>query len=459
MAEALVRRNKKKYVLYLNKEELDKRDLKAIIDIHDQNRLIYEQLQAYYEAQHDILYREKPDDAKNNKLVNNYPGYIVDVAVGYFAGKPVTYSSDNGDFMDAVKKVFDDSNEQDNISVLTKWVLTKKHAFELIYTDEDGAVKVSVDEPENIIMIYDTQIEPEPLFAIRRTKTDELHDISDEESVTVYGRDKNTEYIYKNGDFEFVSETEHFFGGVPVVEYMMNEERRGVFEKQLTLINAYNNTQSDTQNDIEYFADSYLALIGMGATENDDIADMKENRVILLDENGQAYFITKQVNDTYLENHKKRLKEDIHRFSMVPNLTDESFSGNLSGVALKFKLWGLEQVASSLERKFKSSIARRTQLITNILNKSSSYDYRELRQHYTRNIPEHMKEEAEVLGLLLGKVTDETAYAKMSFLDDPQGEKEAMEKQRLERMSAYNLDDSDEDKDEENEDSEENDEV
>ena len=72
----------------------------------------------------------------------------------------------------------------------------------------------------------------------------------------------------------------------------------------------------------------------------EDIQQMKENRVIILDEDGEADWLIKSENDTVSENLKNRYKNDIHKFAKVPDLSDEAFSSNASGVAIKYKLFG-----------------------------------------------------------------------------------------------------------------------
>jgi len=109
---------------------------------------------------------------------------------------------------------------------------------------------------------------------------------------------------------------------VPIVVYKNNEEEIGDFEPVISLIDAYDKIQSDSVNDMEYFADAYLALYGMSGTDANDIAAMKEQRVLLMASDAKAEWLVKQINDTYVENLKHRLEEDIHKFSACPSMTD-----------------------------------------------------------------------------------------------------------------------------------------
>ena len=54
----------------------------------------------------------------------------------------------------------------------------------------------------------------------------------------------------------------HGFEGVPAVEFVENEERMGIFESALPMIDAYNKAISEKANDVDYFADAYLKILG-----------------------------------------------------------------------------------------------------------------------------------------------------------------------------------------------------
>ena len=180
-------------------------------------------------------------------------------------------------------------------------------------------------------------------------------------------------------DIVLIEELDHPFGDVPIVEFMNNDERQGDFEKVLSLIDAYDKSQSDTANDFEYFSDAYLKIKGMMGTDEETIGEMKKNRVILVTGEGDADWLIKQINDAALENYKTRLEKDIHKLSKVPNLTDEAFAGNLSGIALRYKLWGLEQNTAQKERKFKRGLQRRIELIANYYRAfNEHFDWRDI---------------------------------------------------------------------------------
>ena len=68
---------------------------------------------------------------------------------------------------------------------------------------------------------------------------------------------------------------------------------------------------------------------------------------MLLDDD--ARWLIKEVNDAWVENYKDRVRRDIHKFSYTPDMQDESFGNNLSGVSIRYKILAMEQIRSKKE--------------------------------------------------------------------------------------------------------------
>jgi len=75
-----------------------------------------------------------------------------------------------------------------------------------------------------------------------------------------------------------------------------------------------------------------------------------------MDEGTSAEWLIKDTADAAIENVKSRLDNDIHKYSFCPNMSDENFASNASGVAIKFKTMGTENLVSTKERKFKKGL-------------------------------------------------------------------------------------------------------
>ena len=113
---------------------------------------------------------------------------------------------------------------------------------------------------------------------------------------------------------------------------------------------------SGALDDMQSVANAFLALYGMLGTTQGDIDEANRTRVLSLAEGGRAEFVVKDLNHEALGQLENNLRRSILQLSMTPDLSDDSFAGNTSGVALQYKLWGIEQVRSAKERSFTPSL-------------------------------------------------------------------------------------------------------
>jgi len=420
-----------------------------IIKLIDNHKVLdipnFNKLQDYYEGKSAILDRAMEAGKPNNKLVANYPGYIVDMINGYAFGKPISYASTDEQLIEAIQDILNYNDEHAHNKELAKSMGIKGKAYELVYSDEDGNLRLARLGAEDCIMVYDTAVNPEPSFAIRYYTISDILTDTNIDYAEVYTKDEIITFQSDGKTYGITERVPHYFGIVPVIEYNNNTEQLGDFEKVLSLIDAYDVACSNKVNDLDYFSDAYLCLIGMLGTEQEDILDMKNKRVLLLDENGQASFLIKPSNDAESENVKDRLKSDIHKFSMTPDMTDEQFGNNASGVAMAYKLLGLENKATDKEANFKKGLQRRFEIICNFLNtKGSSFDFRDISITFTRNKPINELEAVQIANMLKGLVSEITVLQNIPQVSDVTEELERLEKEKEDYTDLDNLEQGDE---------------
>ncbi len=375
--------------------EITEELLKKILKIHDEDIGRYKILQGYYEGKAKIFERTKDKNKSNNKLVLDYPSYIIDVLLGLFVGKPISYTvkEENREKFKVIQDTLDLNNEQDENTEVAKMCGIKGRGYEIVYVDEESNIRFNEVNPENIVLVYDDKIIPKPIFAIYQaelTDVDNLGKESKDKKIIIYKKDIIQEFAKVKGDLHLLNEYPNPFGEVPVIEFLNNNEGIGDFERVLTLIDAINLSQSDAANDFEEFTNAILVLYGILDTDNEDIRQLIEDRVLLLDESGQnAQWLIKEINDAALENYKNRLDRDIHKFAKVPNMNDENFAGNVSGESMKYKLFATNQIIAQKQRKFKTALEARFRLIINGLKIKSGLDldYRDISIVFNENTP------------------------------------------------------------------------
>lgn len=368
----------------------------------------------------------------NNKIANAYASYITDTLVGYFIGEPISYTSNDDTLLQDLSMIFEYNDEADENAELAKNASIYGVAYEMLYlSEEDKMIRFKSLNPKEIIPIFDKTVE-QNLMAVIRYYDD--YDVVDDKTYTlVEVIDNAMVRRYKmDNSFLLLEEYPHYFGMVPIAIYKNNEEERGDFEAVISLIDAYDKMESDTLNDFEYFVDAYLALYGFTA-DGDDVAQMKENRILLMDEGTKAEWLIKQTSDTYVENMKNRLDADIHKFAKCPNMADKEFASNASGVAIKFKLLGTENLVSIKERKFKRGLQQRLELMSMINSVlREGFDWRAIDIIFTRNIPSNDTDIANMVNTLKDIVSEETLLAQIPFVEDVQDELERLKQEREE---------------------------
>jgi len=414
--------------------EMEIKEIKELVKCNNYKVAEYKRYYDYYKAKNpDIAARAKETHKVNNKIRNATARYIVDVATGYFLGKPIAYQSEDEALMDDLQDIFDYNDEQDHNYEVAKEMAIKGKSYEILYTDSNAKVRFKQVPPEQMILVREKTLEEKLLYAIRYWY--ELEKETSALYVEVYDENKVTKYKINSDREQLLSEDEHFFNDIPVIEYINNEELQGDIEPVIDLINEYDKLQSDTANDFEEFTDCYMVWKGYnGAVDpkSDEVISMKEARQIFLDADGSVEFLLKQINDTANENYKTRIMDDLHKLSLTPNITDEKFSSNASGIALKYKLYGLEQKTAIKERKMKKGLQRRIELICNFLNISKNYDYLSVTMQFTRNFIDNFTDVADGLVKISPFISQSTLLALLPFIDDVGYELEKIEQEQSE---------------------------
>ena len=414
----------------MSNEQLTDSELRDLVEKFKATRKRhYWRLSEYYKVHNvDIIRhcaeraRDKEDVAPNNCVVNAYAKYITDTQVGYFMGKPVAYTvSEDGDeaLLDKLTEIFDVNDEQTENMELATIASVNGVAFELLYTNEAGEPRFKAMEPDEMFVVYDSTVEENIVCAVR-AYTQHMYDDEDVDFIQCYDRNEVRYYQSDTQGFRMIGSQPHYWGDVPVAVYDNNAHAMGDFEPITTLIDAYDLTQSNTLNDMEQFTDALLALTGYTGMTPEDAKKMRREKILLLDPDGKAEWLVKSVNDTWVENMKTRIQNDIHKFSGTPDMSDENFGNNASGVSLSYKLLGMEQIRSTKERYFRKGLQRRMMLLCNL--PSVGGDYTTIDMQFNNALPQNVLELSQIVGNLSNILSEETLISLLPFVSDPAAE-------------------------------------
>ena len=394
----------------------------------------YEPLYDAYTSDHEILHGPaKPKYKPDNRVVVNFPKYIVDTMNGFFIGNPVKIVAEDEAVSDYVEYLDRYNDQDDNNAELAKICSIYGKGHEMYYTDEESELCITYLDPKEAFMIFDESIIERPLFFVRRyvdREGFEYGSISDETSVRNF---KVT------GGLRWLDEWQpHYFPGVPATEYVENGERQGIFEPVMSMVNAYNKAISEKANDVDYFADAYLKVLGT-TIDKDDVQFIRDNRIVNFEGDGSdkiiAEFMEKPNSDTTQENLLERLERLIFQISMVANISDENF-GTASGIAMKYKLQSMSNLEKTKERKFAAGMNRRYQLLFgHPASKVPADAWIQLQYKFTPNIPANLQEEAQIASQLEGIVSHETQLKVISAVENVKGELDKIEEENKEAMT------------------------
>ena len=392
----------------------------------------------YYYGKHAILNRTFDDASKpNNKVVTNIPKYITQVRTGYFSSAPMSIDSINESYLEDIRTVLDNNDFKHIFSQLDTYCSIYGHAFLVMYLDDNSEIRIRPQKPTEWIMVYDNSLEQKPKFAIRYYCW--LDDIDNQQMYDIELWTDKEIIVYEGSPITLqeVSRRDHYFGRLPVIEFMENESRHGAYEDVINLIDAYELMLSDTANTVSYFSDCYLILEGMDQTDPEEIEQMKNNRILLIPEGTSASFLQKNINETYNENLIKRLQEQIFVVACTPLLSDSSFSSNSSGVAIQFKLYSMEKSIQNKENIFNAGFNKMFELIKTILNiRGATYTEEDkILLTFTRSLPLDLTSLADSISKLRGIVSNKTLMSQLDFVTDVKLEQEQMDKERQEEFN------------------------
>lgn len=395
--------------------------LNDVIDYNERCKERFDMLERYYLGRHGIFERNKDDKLSNNKVMVNHAKYITDTNVGYLLGNPVDYQPSEGYDIEALLDAYKKQTINDLDSEIAKDVSIFGMQYEYVYANENAEPKSCETDNKNTIIVYDDTVEHNKLFGliyrpIKRGATFKYWEI-------IYV-DKEIKRVYKSysKSLQQVGKDEpHAFGDVPIICYKNNPELMGDYEPVISLIDAYNLLQSDRINDKEQLVDAILLFYGMDF-DAEQADQLGANRMLAnLPADGKVEYLTKTLQEGDVDILRKSIEADIHKISMVPNMSDVNFVGNSSGVAIRYKLLAFEQNIKNKERYMEKGLMERFKLYNHFLftqSKMEEVPVEEVDAVFKRNLPSNDFEISQMINNLADFVDAETLISQLSFIKD-----------------------------------------
>lgn len=392
-----------------------------VIQYNEKYKERFKNLENYYLGKHSICSRSKEDRLSNNKVVVNHAKYITDTNIGYLLGNPVDYQVTEGYNIEPLLDIYKKQTINDLDSEIAKDVSIFGIQREYVYADENAEPKSCEIDNKNSIIVYDDTVEHKKLFGIIYRPIYKGDTFKYWHIIFV---DKNEIREYKTYSKQITqigTAKPHKFGDVPIIEYKNNPEMLGDFETVLSLIDAYNLLQSDRINDKEQLVDAILCLYGVDF-DVEQAEMLKESRMLAnIPTDAKAEYLIKTLQEGDVDILRKNIENDIHKISMTPNMSDENFAQNSSGVAIKYKLLAFEQNVKNKERYMEKGLMERFKLYNAFLcatSKMEEIPIQEVDAVFTRNLPSNDYEISQMINNLSDVVDSETLISQLSFIKD-----------------------------------------
>lgn len=371
-------------IIYNNENEPSEEVVKRLVQLSVQDKSKLNVYFDYYKNKQLIDTRVLSDKSKpNNKIKINYCRKLCDFMTSYLVGVPVKFEN-------ADKEILDILNYTDFNAVLNDCVLDMNicgYGIGILYIDEDSKVRFARVNPLDTIIVIDNDIENNIRFAITVYEKTDIISNRVSYTITLYKDDEIITYSMNDGEqvLKIEKRVTNYFNAIPFCLFM-NKDMISSMDSIITMQNALNKLASDEVNEFEGMVDSFLVLPGYAGTNENDITNMKQNRVLLTSDNdSKPYWLVKTDTGSHTKDMKEFFIEQIHDVGRLPDMKETNFG--TSGVALRYKLIDTEILASKQELAVTKGIQAMLFLMFKYLElvDEKSSEYTDIKLVFTRN--------------------------------------------------------------------------
>lgn len=375
-----------------------------------------QRLYDYYRGEQSVDKGETVRGRPDNRLRAPFPRYITEVHTGYFLGLPptVAYGGAAGARYAALSRELDLPHLYFDLG---RDLSICGAGFALVRA-ERGGVKVCRCDPCGCFAIRSGDAGAPLLAAVRLFASGR-----GETRGVLYTAERLVPFVWDGTGVTLGAAEENLLHTIPLLPFYNNCQGVGDFEMVTGLVDAYNVLLSGALDDMQSVANAFLALYGMQGTTQRDIEQANRSRILSLSEGGRAEFVVKNLNHEALGQLEVNLRRSILQLSMTPDLCDEHFAGNSSGVALQYKLWGIEQVRAAKERTFTDGLRALLAVLTEgerLLGRSVDLTGGEVT--FYKNLPQDNAALAETLLSLSPLLSRQTILENLPWVADAQEE-------------------------------------
>ena len=410
-------------------------EVRKAVAVHETNRTDADNLNERFCGKAPILSKTKEiREEINHKINENHAHEVTMFYEGYVFGEPIQYvrrensAGDEGDDaiaadINALNAYNADAGKAACDARLAKWILNAGLGYRMTLPnpdwtpdgDEAPFKKHSLD-PRQTFVVRSNDVERKCVYSCYYVRQTE----NNEHIYSVY-TDKS---LFIVREFGGVEEYPHVLGMNPIVEYVLDESRLGIFEVAVPLFDAIDELQSNRMDDIVQFVNSFLAIMGAQLDE-ETYTKLSAWKTLCLPEGSDAKYLSPAMS----QNDVQTLKNDLYQAALVicgvPNRNGGSSTSDTGAATIVRDGWSAaEGRAKIIETSFKEAEKQSLKLDLRILRDTvgTVLKLSDIDIHFTRRNYENIASKSQVLVAMLNnpKIHPELAFQHCGMFADPE---------------------------------------
>ena len=399
----------------------------------------------YYDGKNCIIKQGAVKGRPNYSINVNMAKYIIDVATGYAFGNPIKYTTDEEnakDILDRIQYVHKNCNVAELDFQQGGDMATYGVSYQLVMAVGEGAIEDRIIfkhlNPLQTFFVVDNTILETPVCGVYFYSYKENN--IDKTKIYVYDKDYLYIFVDKGGAVTLEGEAEpHNMGYIPIIQCLNNDDAFSDIQCVTDLLDSLSLAVSNNTDNLQSIANAILAISG-GTLNEEQIDQINEFKVANLPVGAVMQWVIKNVDPTAEQQQVDNLLNFIFQISQVPDLTDEAFGGNQSGVAMQYKLWGLDQLWVTKTTKYKKAIVQRLKILMHLLQyqfKNTVQMLDEINITFDKNLPKDNSAEYAMVQALKDVVSKRTLLENISIVDDVEEEMKALDEEAEKNADLY----------------------
>lgn len=418
-------------VIYTDEEFIHARNVANVLGkampVHAANAQDCDFLWRYYRGDQPILQREKdvrPEIC--NRVVENRANEIVTFKTGYLMGEPVQYVGRGEISAEAIGRlnrlVFAEGKASKD-KMLADWFHICGTAYRVVLPkrEEGGPFSMFTADPRTTFVVYSSSIDHRPMLGVHYRVSE-----TGQKRFSCYTQNR----YFEVEDGKVIRKAVHLCGGVPIIEYPLNEARLGAFEVVLELLDAINTVDSNRLDDIEQTVQSLLLFHNV-EVDRETFDEMRAKGALKYTDidpqmKGDVGYIAnplQQVNGQTVMDH---LYQAVLTITGMPNRNGGTSTSDTGTAVIMRDGWSAAEArAKDTEMRFRESEREFLRIVFNICRNTQgadlALDAHDVEVRFTRRNYENILQKAQVLDLMLNnpQVAPRLAFEHCGMFPDP----------------------------------------